>query len=101
MAKTSQVARQKKRTKLVAQFGAKRIELKKIISSPRTSPEEKFTAMRTLDELPRNSSRSRLKSRCSMSGRARAFMRDFGLCRIKFREMAQQGYLPGVRMSSW
>jgi len=101
MAKTSQVARQKKRTELVAKFKAKRLELKNIVSSPKSSPEDKFTAMRQLDELPRNASRVRLKSRCSISGRARAYMRDFGLSRIKFREMASQGYLPGVRMASW
>lgn len=101
MAKTSQVVRNNERSRKAKLHFEKRAALKKVIADPNVSPEEKFEAMRKLDEMPRNGSKVRIHNRCSVSGRSRAFIRDFGLSRIKFREMAQQGYLPGVRMASW
>lgn len=101
MAKKSSIARNKKRERLVAKFAAKRAELKAIVASPETSDEEFFQAQRKLALLPRNSSPTRLRNRCSITGRPRAFIRKYGLSRITFRELARKGELPGVTKSSW
>lgn len=101
MAKKSSIARNKKRERLVEKYAAKRAELKAIIRSPKTTDEEFFRAQRELTLLPRNSSATRLRNRCSITGRPRAFIRKFGLSRITFRELARQGDLPGVTKSSW
>jgi small subunit ribosomal protein S14 len=89
MAKTSAKARQIKRERLVAKYAALRKELK-----------EKGD-YEGLQALPRNSSPTRLHSRCVMTGRPRGFMRKFGLSRISFRELALEGKIPGVRKASW
>ena len=89
MAKTSVKARQRKREKLVAKYAAIRKELKEKGDSE------------GLQRLPRNSSTSRLHSRCSMTGRPRGFMRKFGLSRISFRELALDGKIPGITKASW
>ena len=89
MAKTSIKARQKKREKLVAQYAAKRQELKKAGD------------WKGLDELPKNSSRVRLKNRCKLTGRPKGYMGKFGICRNVFREMASAGKIPGLTKSSW
>jgi len=89
MAKTSSKARQRKRERLVAKYAALRKELKE---------KGDFAA---LQELPRNSSPSRLHSRCTLTGRPRGFMRKFGLSRIAFRDLALEGKIPGVRKASW
>lgn len=89
MAKRSQLARQKKREKLVAKFATKRAALKAAGN------------WEALQSLPKNSSKVRLKNRCSVSGRARGYMRPFGLSRIEFRELALEGKIPGVRKASW
>ena len=89
MAKTSSVARQAKRVRLVAKYAAIRKELK-----------EKGDYA-GLQKLPRNSSPSRLHSRCSGTGRPRSYMRKFGISRIAFREMALDGKIPGVTKASW
>lgn len=101
MAKKSAIARNKKRERLVEKFAAKRAELKAIIASPKSSDEEFFKAQRELTLLPRNSSATRLRNRCSITGRPRAFIRKFGVSRITFRELARKGELPGVTKSSW
>jgi small subunit ribosomal protein S14 len=101
MSKKCQIARQQKRVRQSELHKAKRLELKKIIADQSVSPEEKFEAVRKLDELPRDGSRTRSKPRCNITGRSRSYMRQFGISRIKFREMASEGYLPGVRMASW
>lgn len=101
MAKKSSIARNKKRERLVEKYADKRAELKAIIRSPKTSDEEFFRAQRELTLLPRNSSATRLRNRCSITGRPRAFIRKFGLSRITFRELARKGELPGVTKSSW
>lgn len=89
MAKTSSKARQRKRERLVAKYAALRKELKE---------KGDFAA---LQQLPRNSSPSRLHNRCTMSGRPRGFMRKFGVSRIAFRDLALEGKIPGVRKASW
>ena len=89
MAKTSQLARLKKRQKLVAKYAVKRAALKAA------------GAWDALAKLPRNSSPVRIKNRCALSGRSRGYMRAFGLSRIQFREMARDGKIPGVKKASW
>jgi len=89
MSKTSISARQRKREKLVEKYADKRAQLK---------AEGDWEA---LDLLPKNSSKVRLRNRCALTGRPRGYMRVFGISRIKFREMANQGLIPGVRKASW
>jgi small subunit ribosomal protein S14 len=89
MAKESMKAREVKRAKLVAKFAVKREELKK---------EGNYAA---LSLLPRNSSPVRLHNRCLLTGRPKGYMRQFGVSRITFREMASKGLIPGVKKASW
>jgi small subunit ribosomal protein S14 len=89
MAKESMKAREVKRAKLVEKFAAKREQLKK---------EGNYQA---LSLLPRNSSRVRIHNRCLLTGRPRGYMRQFGISRITFREMASKGLIPGVKKASW
>lgn len=89
MAKTSQVARQHKRERLVQKFAEKRKHLKE---------EGNYDA---LSMLPRNSNAIRLHSRCAVTGRARGYYRKFGISRLTFRKMALEGKIPGVRKASW
>lgn len=101
MAKTSSVARQEKRKRMVQLKRQKREELKKIIQSPRTSEEERESAVIALNKMPRDSSPVRLRNRCALTGRSRGYLRKFGLSRLCFREMANSGLLPGVFKASW
>jgi small subunit ribosomal protein S14 len=101
MPKTSAIQRNKKRVNLVAQFAAKRAELKAILANPATTDVEFFAAQKKLQRLPKNSSRIRIRNRCSLSGRPRAYNRKFGVSRITFRELALSGKIPGVIKSSW
>ena len=101
MPKTSAIERNKKRIKLSAKYAAKRAELKAILISPTTSDDEFYSAQKKLQKLPRNSSSTRVRNRCSMSGRPRGFIRKFGVSRITFRELALNGKIPGVIKSSW
>ena len=101
MAKTSMVNRDIKRKKLVQKYAGKRADLKKIIASTNASYEEKEAAVIKLQKLPRDSSATRVRNRCNMSGRPRAFLRHFGLSRIALRDMALNGLIPGVRKASW
>ncbi len=89
MAKTSQIARENKRKKLVEKYAEKRKELK---------AKGDYDA---LTELPRNSNPIRLHNRCAVTGRARGFYRKFGLSRLTFRKMALEGKIPGVKKASW
>lgn len=101
MPKTSAIERNKKRTELSKKFAAKRAELKAIISSPTTGDEDFFAAQKKLQKLPRNSNPNRIRNRCALSGRPRAFIGRYGLSRIQFRELALAGKIPGVIKSSW
>jgi small subunit ribosomal protein S14 len=101
MAKKSQIARDKKRHEMYEHYKAKRAELNAKMRESRDDPMARWEAQVALQKLPRNSSPSRLKNRCEVTGRSRAYMRKFGLSRITFREMASRGLLPGIRKSSW
>lgn len=101
MPKTSAIERNKKRIKLAAKHAAKRAELKATLANPATTDEEFYAAQKKLQKLPRNSSPVRVRNRCSMSGRPRAYIRKFGVSRIQFRELALAGKIPGVTKSSW
>ena len=101
MPKTSAIERNKKRIKLAAKFSAKRAELKAALVNPATTDEEFYAVQKKLQKLPRNSSPTRIRNRCSLSGRPRAYHRKFGVSRITFRELALAGKIPGVIKSSW
>ena len=101
MAKTSMVNRDIKRKKLVAKLAGKRAELKKIISSTTASYEEKMEASAKLQKLPRDSSPSRVRNRCELTGRPRGVYSKFGLGRNKLREATMRGDVPGLRKASW
>ena len=101
MAKTSMVNRDIKREKLAKQYAAKRDALKKIISSTTASYEEKIEAVTKLQKLPRDSSPSRQRNRCEITGRPRGTFAYFGLARAKVREMAFAGEIPGITKASW
>lgn len=101
MAKRSAIHRNLKRQRLVEKFAAKRKELKAVLANPESSDEEFFQAQRKLAELPRNSSPVRVRNRCLITGRPRAYIRKYGLSRITFRELALDGKIPGVTKSSW
>lgn len=101
MAKKSSIARNKKRERLVAKYAEKRAALKATMSDPDVSDEEFYAARDKLTKLPRNSSPVRIKNRCNVTGRPRAYIRRYGLSRLTFRELALQGKIPGVTKSSW
>ena len=101
MPKTSAIERNKKRIKLAAKYAAKRAELKATLANPSTGDDEFYAAQKKLQKLPRNSSPVRIRNRCSLSGRPRAYNRKFGVSRIQFRELALAGKIPGVVKSSW
>ncbi|WP_226813210.1 30S ribosomal protein S14 [Candidatus Profftia lariciata] len=101
MAKQSMKAREVKRVKLADKFLTKRIELKLIISNMNLSHKERWNAVLKLQTLPRDSSPSRQRNRCRQTGRPHAFLRKFGLSRIKVREAAMRGEIPGLKKASW
>ncbi|WP_036773459.1 30S ribosomal protein S14 [Photorhabdus australis] len=101
MAKQSMKARDVKRVKLAEKFFTKRVELKAIISDVNASDEERWNAVLKLQALPRDSSPSRQRNRCRQTGRPHAFLRKFGLSRIKVREAAMRGEIPGLKKASW
>ena len=101
MAKKSMIAREVKRIKTVAKFAEKRASLKAIVNDNNASSEERYEASIKLQKLPRNSSTSRVVRRCQITGRPHAVYRKFGLSRIKLREAAMRGDIPGLVKSSW
>ena len=101
MAKTSSVKKNQKRQKLADRFAAKRSRLKTIIMDRDGSPEDRFVAQLKLAALPRNSAKVRVRNRCELSGRPRAYYRKFKLSRIALRELASTGQIPGMVKSSW
>lgn len=100
MAKKSMIARQRKREKLVAKYAGRRAELKAALKTA-ASFEDKLAVQRKLQALPPNSAPSRLHNRCVVTGRPKAYYRDFGLSRHELRSMAHRCLLPGVTKSSW
>ena len=101
MAKKSMVLRDVKRAKLVQKYAKKRTALKAIIANPKARPDDKQAASDKLQSLPRDSSPSRMRSRCSITGRSRGFYQKFGLSRTKLRELTLAGNIPGMRKASW
>jgi small subunit ribosomal protein S14 len=101
MAKTSMVNRDIKRAKLSKKYAVKREALKKTISSPNASYEEKMEAVTKLQKLPRDSSPSRERNRCALSGRSRGVYSKFGLGRNMLRKATMNGDVPGLRKASW
>lgn len=104
MAKESMKARERKREKLAARYASKRAELTKILKSADNSEEmqaAKWEAMMKLQKLPANSAQNRVHNRCGLTGRPRGYMRQFGISRVTFREMALNGKIPGIKKASW
>ena len=101
MAKKSSIEKNNRRTKMAKQYAGKRAKLKAMAVDNKLSPEERFGARLKLAELPRNSSPTRIRNRCELSGRPRAYYRKFKLSRLAFRDLASQGQIPGVVKSSW
>ena len=101
MAKKSMIAREVKRIKTVAKYANKRAELVKAMNDQSLSSEERYEARINFQKLPRNASPSRVQRRCSITGRPHAVYRKFGLSRIKLREAAMRGDIPGLVKSSW
>ncbi len=101
MARKSQFAREKKRRAMYEKYRGKRNELKTALKAARGNPQEIMRLQLELAKLPANSSPTRLKNRCFVTGRSRGYIRKFGLSRITFREYAHRGFLPGVTKSSW
>jgi len=101
MAKTSMVEREKRRAKVVKKYATKRAQLKELIRSPKTSPDERAAAQAKLQAQPRDASASRHRNRCAITGRSRGVYRKFGLSRVKIREVANRGEIPGLSKASW
>ena len=101
MAKQSSVNKNNRRRKMVAQFATKRKKLKAIADDLNKPAEERFAARLKLSQLPRNSSATRIRNRCELTGRSRGYYRKLKVCRNMLRELASQGLIPGMVKSSW
>jgi small subunit ribosomal protein S14 len=101
MAKLSLKNREAKREKLVAKFAARRKELVEIVDNQKLSEDERMEARLKLQQLPRNANPTRLRNRCRLTGRPRGVFRKFGLCRLKLRDFAMRGEVPGMTKASW
>ncbi|MFK7976644.1 MAG: 30S ribosomal protein S14 [Halioglobus sp.] len=101
MAKKSMIARENKRTKMVARYAEKRAAIKAVLNDQNATDEEKWDAQIKLQKLPRDASPVRQQRRCQITGRPHAVYRKFGLCRNKLREAAMRGDVPGLVKSSW
>ena len=101
MAKKSKIARNKQREVVVARYAAKRAELKKQLIDPNSTDDQREAARVGLQKLPRNASPVRLRSRDQIDGRPRGVLSKFGISRVRFRDMAHNGELPGITKSSW
>ena len=101
MAKSSMIAREEKRTRMVAKFAQKRAALKAVLTDINASDDEKWEAQIAFQKLPRDSSPVRQRNRCRITGRPHGVYRKFGMCRHKLREAAMRGDVPGLRKASW
>ncbi|MEL6361388.1 MAG: 30S ribosomal protein S14 [Pseudomonadota bacterium] len=101
MAKKGMIERDRKRRRLADQYEAKRQALKEIISDQEKPAEERFAASLKLAELPRNSSKTRIRNRCEVTGRPRGFYRKLKMSRIALRQLGSEGKIPGLVKSSW
>ena len=101
MAKTSKIAKNEQRRQLVARYAERRAALKEIIRRPSSTQEQRAAAVSALQRLPRDSSPVRLRNRDAIDGRPRGHLRKFGLSRVRMRELAHRGELPGISKASW
>jgi len=101
MAKTSSIVKWKRNKEKIARYRVYHAELKETIRSPKTSDEERYEAQRKLAKIPKSALAVRFRNRCQLTGRSRGVYRKYNLSRIKFRELAHQGLLPGVSKASW
>ncbi len=101
MAKKSSVEKNNRRRKMSKQFSARRAKLKAIARDKNIAMEERFAAALKLAELPRNSSATRIRNRCEMTGRPRAYYRKLRMSRLALRELGSKGQIPGLVKSSW
>lgn len=101
MAKVSAIEKNKRRRKMVDRYAAKRKALKAVIKDQSKPMEERFKAQLELAELPRNSSKTRIRNRCDVTGRPRAYYRKLRMSRIALRELGNEGLIPGLVKSSW
>ncbi|MBN2783773.1 MAG: 30S ribosomal protein S14 [Pontiellaceae bacterium] len=101
MAKKSKIVKNLKRVACASKYYERRMELKKIIKNPETTPEDRIAAVRKLRSLPVDANPNRVMNRCSVTGRPHAVYRKFGLSRITLREMASTGQIPGMTKASW
>jgi small subunit ribosomal protein S14 len=101
MAKTSKIVKNEQRRQIVAHYAQRRAELKEVIRSPSSTTGERAAALAALQRLPRDASPVRLRNRDVVDGRPRGHLRKFGLSRVRVRELAHRGELPGIRKASW
>lgn len=101
MAKVSMKQRELKRQRTVAKYAEKRAQLKAVINNPNSTEDERWDAQVALQKLPRDASPARLRNRCRVTGRPHGVLRKFGLSRIKLREAAMRGDVPGLVKASW
>jgi small subunit ribosomal protein S14 len=101
MAKTNMVEREKRRARTAIQYASRRAELKETIRSPKSTPDQRAAAQAALQAQPRDASVSRQRKRCQITGRSRGVYRKFGLSRVKIREVAMRGEIPGLGKASW
>lgn len=101
MAKKSKIAKNEKRREIVARYAVRRAELKEVLRRPSTGEAERRAAQAELARQPRDASATRVRNRDSVDGRPRGYVGKFGLSRVKLRDQAHAGFLPGVRKSSW
>ena len=101
MAKTSSINKNKRREKMAKQYAGKRAKLKAMAVDDKLTPEDRFAARIKLAELPRNSSPTRIRNRCDLTGRPRGYYRKLRMSRIALRDLASNGQIPGMTKSSW
>ena len=101
MATKGKIARNERRKVVVARYADRRAELKAIIARPTSSDADRVAAQRELSRQPRDASATRVRNRDGVDGRPRGYLRAFGVSRVRMRQLAHEGYLPGVRKSSW
>ena len=101
MSTAAQKAKKHKKEKMIKNAYAKRTALKEIISAPKTPDKERMDAVFKLTKMPKNTSKIRHRNRCAITGRARGFLRRFGISRLCFRELALKGEIPGITKASW
>lgn len=101
MARKGQIQLNERRKKLSAKFAKKRAELKAILKDPKASEADKALAAKHFARIPRNANPTRIRNRCALSGRSRAYYRKFGLSRIALRDLGLKGQIPGLIKASW